>query len=51
VLVRELLNSRFAFVQRAVPDQSMGGFTGKSNPAERDLLIKEDSSELFSMKL
>jgi hypothetical protein len=49
-VVRELLTSRLAFVGWAVPDQSKGGFTGKGNPAERDLLIKKDSSELVSME-
>jgi hypothetical protein len=49
-LVRELLSSRLAFVGWAVPDQSKGGFTEKGNPAERDLLIKKDSSELVSIE-
>ncbi|WP_321887993.1 hypothetical protein [Paraburkholderia bannensis] len=49
-VVRELLTSRLAFVGWAVPDQSKGGFTDKGNPAERDLLIKKDSSELVSME-
>jgi hypothetical protein len=49
-LIRELLSSRLAFVGWAVPDQSKGGVTEKGNPAERDLLIKKDSSELVSIE-
>jgi hypothetical protein len=49
-LVRELLSSRLAFVGWTVPDQSKGGFTDLGNPAERDLLIKKDSSELVSIE-
>jgi hypothetical protein len=49
-LVRELLSSRLAFVGWAVPDQSKGGFTEQGNPAERDLLIKKDSTELVSIE-
>lgn len=49
-IVRELLASRFAFLGWSVPDQSKGGYTGKGNAGERDLLIKKDTSELVALE-
>lgn len=45
-VIRQLLTSRLAFLKWSVPDQSKGGFTGKGNPGERDVLIQKDTSEL-----
>lgn len=45
-MVRELLRSRLAFVSWGVSDQSTGGFTAAENPAERDLVISKDGSDL-----
>jgi hypothetical protein len=49
-IIRELLASRFAFLGWSVTDQSRGGYTGKGNAGERDLLVKKDTSELVALE-
>jgi hypothetical protein len=44
--IQHLLTARVQFLGWSVGDQSKGGFTGKGNPGERDLLISWGSSVL-----
>jgi len=44
--VREVLNASFAIVRWNVSDQSLGGYTPKGNPGERDLVIRAGGSEI-----
>ncbi|MEI7181508.1 hypothetical protein WCT65_20925 [Pectobacterium carotovorum] len=44
--VREVLNASFAIVRWNVSDQSLGGYTAKGNPGERDLVIRAGGSEI-----
>ncbi|WP_152224148.1 hypothetical protein [Pseudomonas sp. SCB32] len=39
-LIQRILAARIHFLGWTVEDQSKGGFTGKGNPGERDLLVK-----------
>jgi hypothetical protein len=45
-LIGQLLASRVHFLNWAVPDQSLGGYTAAGNPGERDLVLKRDTAEL-----
>lgn len=44
--VREVLNASLAIVRWNVSDQSLGGYTAKGNPGERDLIIRSGGSEI-----
>lgn len=44
--VREVLNASLAIVRWNVSDQSLGGYTEKGNPGERDLVIRSGGSEI-----
>ncbi|WP_192458012.1 hypothetical protein [Musicola keenii] len=44
--VREVLNASLAIVKWNVSDQSLGGYTAKGNPGERDLVIRAGGSEI-----
>jgi hypothetical protein len=44
--IGQLLASRVHFLNWAVPDQSLGGYTAAGNPGERDLVLKQDTAEL-----
>jgi hypothetical protein len=45
-LIREILTARFDFLKWSVHDQSKGGYSGKGNPGERDILIKSANTTL-----
>lgn len=45
-LLRELLTAQLSFIKWHVSDQSLGGFTARGNPGERDLIIKYDQVTL-----
>jgi len=45
-LLREVLTARLSFLKWHVADQSLGGYTGRGNPGERDIVIKFESSTL-----
>ena len=45
-LIREILTARFDFLKWSVHYQSKGGYSGKGNPGERDILIKSANTTL-----
>jgi hypothetical protein len=45
-ILGELLLSRMNFLKWTTSDQSKGGHSGSGNPGERDLVIRNDASEL-----
>jgi hypothetical protein len=45
-LVEAILTARLDFVGWSVADQSKGGFTGRGNPGERDLVLRKDGAIL-----
>lgn len=49
-LLREFLLSRLHLQKWGVPDQSLGGFTAKGNPGERDLTIVQDTISLCAIE-
>ncbi len=44
--VREILGAHLAFIRWDVADQSLGGFTARRNPGERDLVIRTSGQEV-----